>query len=135
MKSSGRKPAKVLEVMIALRTPTLPTIVTIILYVYRCLEELHPVVVALRQETQSGNCPRHHIFYKVQNAIEFAQKSSDLRKQFTHHKEVTLFAETPAFHGKDKVMNLFRGAGFHGQQKGGTFNFNFGKLESSVCPI
>ena len=90
------------------------------------MEELDPVVVALQQEIQSGNLPRRHIFYKVlRNALEFAQKSSDLRKQFTHDKDVTLFSETLAFHGKDKVMNLLRGAGFHGQQKGGTFEFKW----------
>lgn len=90
------------------------------------MEELDPVVVALQQEIQSGNLPRHHIFYKVlRNALEFAQKSSDPRKQFTHDKDVTLFSETLAFHGKDKVMNLLRGAGFHGQQKGGTFEFKW----------
>lgn len=90
------------------------------------MEELDPVVVALQQEIQSGNLPRHHIFYKVlRNALEFAQKSSDPRKQFTHDKDVTLFSEILAFHGKDKVMNLLRGAGFHGQQKGGTFEFKW----------
>lgn len=83
-------------------------------------------MVALQQEIQSGNLPRHHIFYKVlRNALEFAQKSSDPRKQFTHDKDVTLFSETLAFHGKDKVMNLLRGAGFHGEQKGGTFEFKW----------
>lgn len=90
------------------------------------MEELDPVVVALQQEIQSGNLPRQHIFYKVlRNALEFAQKSSDPRKQFTHDNDVTLFSETLAFHGKDKVMNLLRGAGFHGQQKGGTFEFKW----------
>jgi len=83
-------------------------------------------VVALQQEIQSGNLPRNHIFYKVlRNALEFAQKSSDPRKQFTYDKDVTLFTETLAFHGKDKVMNLLHGAGFDGKQKGGTFNFNW----------
>ena len=65
---------------------------------HRCLEDLDPVVVALQQEIQSGNLLR--------NALEFVQKSSDPRKQFTHDKDVTLFAKTLAFHGKDKVMNL-----------------------------
>lgn len=92
----------------------------------RCLEELDPVVIALQREIQSGNLPRDHIFYKVlNNALQFALKSGDPRQQFSHDKDVILFSETLAFHGKDKIMNLLRGPGFKGQKKGGSYDFRW----------
>lgn len=91
-----------------------------------CLEELDPVVMALQKEIQSGNLPRDHIFYKVlNNALQFALKSGDPKEQFSHDKDVVLFSETLAFHGKDKIMNLLRGPGFKGQKKGGKYDFRW----------
>ena len=99
------------------------------------MEDLDPVVVALQREIQSGNLPRGHIFYKMlANALEFAQMSGDPRAQFSHNKDVTLFTETLAFHGKDRVMNLLRGPGFKGQQKGGKYSFHWNDWNLPFVP-
>ncbi|CAB3990383.1 Hypothetical predicted protein [Paramuricea clavata] len=99
------------------------------------LEDLDPVVVALQREIQSGNLPRDHIFYKMlANALEFAQKSGDPQTQFSHSKDVTLFTETLAFHGKDRVMNLLCGPGFKGQQKGGKYTFHWNDWNLPFVP-
>ena len=99
------------------------------------MEDLDPVVVALQREIQSGNLLRGHIFYKMlANALEFAQKSGDPRAQFSHNKDVTLFTETLAFHSKDRVMNLLRGPGFKGQQKGGKYSFHWNDWNLPFVP-
>lgn len=68
------------------------------------------------------------------NALEFAQKSGDPQTQFSHSKDVTLFTETLAFHGKDRVTNLLRGPGFKGQQKGGKYTFHWNDWNLPFVP-
>lgn len=80
----------------------------------------------LQQEIESKKLDQDHIFYRcLKSALEFAQKSSDPRKQFKHDVTVSTYMETREFHGKPKTMNLLRGPGHRNQGRGGTFQFNW----------
>ena len=80
----------------------------------------------LQQEIESKKLDQNHVFYRcLKNALEFAQKSSNPREQFTHDETVNTYMETLEFHRKAKTMNLLRGPGHRNQGRGGTFQFNW----------
>ena len=84
--------------------------ITPIKFCFKVLEELYPVVAMLQQEIESKKLDQDDMFYRcLKDALEFAQKSSNLLEYFKDNESVT-YMQTLDCYGKAKTMNLLKTA-------------------------
>lgn len=88
-------------------------------YIFRCLENAHPVTIKLNNLLKEGKIPSDCLYYKfIDHTTTFASINPHLASDFAWDRDVCEFFDTISYLGGNRTRNFVRGPGFVGTGRG-----------------